>query len=159
LPPPPRNAQNRSWWSASLTRISLASAVTTYSAILKKAQRNWWLIVQPGQEVDLCSVDPGFDVDLYLVILGLEANLQLLTRRAFLDFNCISSMRHGSRLRRISHISRLGSKFSSDASVSIHLCPQTPTASMTGFKSRPASVTSPQLIKSGRSGNELMKKY
>src|ERR1700745_1703889 len=33
---------------------------------LKKAQRNWWLIVQPGQEVDLCSVDPGFDVDLYL---------------------------------------------------------------------------------------------
>jgi DNA-binding HxlR family transcriptional regulator len=33
---------------------------------LKRAQRNWWLIVQPGQEVDLCSVDPGFDVDLYL---------------------------------------------------------------------------------------------
>jgi DNA-binding HxlR family transcriptional regulator len=33
---------------------------------LKKAQRNWWLIVQPDQEVDLCSVDPGFDVDLYL---------------------------------------------------------------------------------------------
>jgi DNA-binding HxlR family transcriptional regulator len=33
---------------------------------LKKAERNWWLIVQPGQEVDLCSVDPGFDVDLYL---------------------------------------------------------------------------------------------
>ncbi len=33
---------------------------------LKKAQRNWWLIVQPGQKVDLCSVDPGFDVDLYL---------------------------------------------------------------------------------------------
>jgi DNA-binding HxlR family transcriptional regulator len=33
---------------------------------LKEAQRNWWLIVEPGQEVDLCSVDPGFDVDLYL---------------------------------------------------------------------------------------------
>ena len=30
------------------------------------ARRNWWLIVQPGSEVDLCSVDPGFDVDLYL---------------------------------------------------------------------------------------------
>ena len=30
------------------------------------ARRNWWLIVQPGKEVDLCSVDPGFDVDLYL---------------------------------------------------------------------------------------------
>lgn len=33
---------------------------------LPPAQRNWWLIVQPGEEVDLCSVDPGFDVDLYL---------------------------------------------------------------------------------------------
>jgi DNA-binding HxlR family transcriptional regulator len=33
---------------------------------LKETKRNWWLIVQPGQEVDLCSVDPGFDVDLYL---------------------------------------------------------------------------------------------
>lgn len=30
------------------------------------ARRNWWLVVEPGQEVDLCSVDPGFDVDLYL---------------------------------------------------------------------------------------------
>lgn len=33
---------------------------------LAKAQRNWWLVVQPEQEVDLCSVDPGFDVDLYV---------------------------------------------------------------------------------------------
>ena len=33
---------------------------------LPKAQRNWWLIAQPGKGVDLCSVDPGFDVDLYL---------------------------------------------------------------------------------------------
>jgi DNA-binding HxlR family transcriptional regulator len=30
------------------------------------AKRNWWLIVEPGREFDLCSVDPGFDVDLYL---------------------------------------------------------------------------------------------
>jgi len=30
-------------------------------------RRNWWLIVEPGEEVDLCSVDPGFDVDLYVV--------------------------------------------------------------------------------------------
>jgi len=34
---------------------------------LPETRRNWWLIVQPGAEVDLCSVDPGFDVDLYLV--------------------------------------------------------------------------------------------
>jgi DNA-binding HxlR family transcriptional regulator len=32
----------------------------------KVALRNWWLIVEPGSDVDLCSVDPGFDVDLYL---------------------------------------------------------------------------------------------
>jgi DNA-binding HxlR family transcriptional regulator len=28
--------------------------------------RQWWLVVEPGTEVDLCSVDPGFDVDLYV---------------------------------------------------------------------------------------------
>jgi len=33
---------------------------------LQTAQRNWWLLVEPGKEVDLCSIDPGFDVDLYL---------------------------------------------------------------------------------------------
>jgi hypothetical protein len=34
---------------------------------IQETRRNWWLIVQPGKEVNLCSVDPGFDVDLYLV--------------------------------------------------------------------------------------------
>jgi DNA-binding HxlR family transcriptional regulator len=33
---------------------------------LPEARRNWWLVVEPEHEVDLCSVDPGFDVDLYL---------------------------------------------------------------------------------------------
>lgn len=33
---------------------------------LPTATRNWWLLVQPGKEVDLCSVDPGYDVDLYV---------------------------------------------------------------------------------------------
>jgi DNA-binding HxlR family transcriptional regulator len=28
--------------------------------------RNWWLLVEPGVDVDLCSVDPGYDVDLYV---------------------------------------------------------------------------------------------
>jgi DNA-binding HxlR family transcriptional regulator len=28
--------------------------------------RNWWLLVHPGQDADLCSVDPGYDVDLYV---------------------------------------------------------------------------------------------
>jgi len=29
-------------------------------------QRVWWLLVEPDEPVDLCSVDPGFDVDLYV---------------------------------------------------------------------------------------------
>lgn len=33
---------------------------------LPEPRRNWWLIVEPDKDVDLCSVDPGFDVDLYL---------------------------------------------------------------------------------------------
>jgi DNA-binding HxlR family transcriptional regulator len=33
---------------------------------LPQTRRNWWLVVEPRKEVDLCSVDPGFDVDLYL---------------------------------------------------------------------------------------------
>jgi DNA-binding HxlR family transcriptional regulator len=33
---------------------------------LREAGRNWWLVVGPDKEVDLCSLDPGFDVDLYL---------------------------------------------------------------------------------------------
>jgi DNA-binding HxlR family transcriptional regulator len=31
-----------------------------------QSERNYWLIVEPEKEVDLCVVDPGFDVDLYL---------------------------------------------------------------------------------------------
>jgi len=43
------------------------STIQVIFSDLQEARRNWWLIVQPGDEVDLCSVDPGFDVDLYLV--------------------------------------------------------------------------------------------
>jgi DNA-binding HxlR family transcriptional regulator len=43
------------------------STIQVIFSDLQEARRNWWLIVQPGEEVDLCSVDPGFDVDLYLV--------------------------------------------------------------------------------------------
>ena len=31
-----------------------------------KRDRHWWLIIEPGHPVDLCSVDPGHDVDLYV---------------------------------------------------------------------------------------------
>lgn len=33
---------------------------------LPSSTRNWWLLVQPGQEADLCSLQPGYDVDLYV---------------------------------------------------------------------------------------------
>jgi DNA-binding HxlR family transcriptional regulator len=33
---------------------------------LPAARRHWWLLIEPGVEVDLCLVDPGFDVDLYV---------------------------------------------------------------------------------------------
>lgn len=33
---------------------------------LSPTHRNWWLIVAPGSEVDLCSIDPGLEVDLYV---------------------------------------------------------------------------------------------
>jgi DNA-binding HxlR family transcriptional regulator len=31
---------------------------------LPASRRNWWLVVEPGSEVELCSQDPGHDVDL-----------------------------------------------------------------------------------------------
>lgn len=33
---------------------------------LPEARRRWWLVIEPGATVDLCSVDPGLDVDLYV---------------------------------------------------------------------------------------------
>jgi DNA-binding HxlR family transcriptional regulator len=33
---------------------------------LPGTRRDWWLVVKPDREVDLCSVDPGFEVDLYV---------------------------------------------------------------------------------------------
>jgi DNA-binding HxlR family transcriptional regulator len=30
------------------------------------SERSYWLIVEPDQPVDLCTVNPGFDVDLYV---------------------------------------------------------------------------------------------
>lgn len=35
---------------------------------LPPTQRSWWLIVDPKERVDLCSIDPGFDVDLYVSV-------------------------------------------------------------------------------------------
>lgn len=45
----------------------------TYPELPQTKQR-WWLIVEPGAEVDLCSVEPGFDVNLYV-----HADLRTMT--------------------------------------------------------------------------------
>ncbi len=37
-----------------------------YQDAPKKEEREWWLVVAPGEGVDLCKIDPGFDVDLYV---------------------------------------------------------------------------------------------
>lgn len=61
------------------------------------SQKHWWLIIEPGADVDLCCVDPGFDVDLFVtaqlramtsVWLGLSSvRKELSDRRMFLDGN------------------------------------------------------------------------
>lgn len=33
---------------------------------LALAKRDWWLVVHPTAEVDLCSADPGYEVDLWV---------------------------------------------------------------------------------------------
>ena len=42
------------------------SVIQVIFADLPASKKNWWLIVSPGDGVDLCSVDPGFDVNLYV---------------------------------------------------------------------------------------------
>ncbi len=59
---------------------------------LKEARRNWWLIVQPDQEVDLCRVDPGFDVDLYL-----STNLRTMTE-IWMGYTTIARAKEQERL-------------------------------------------------------------
>ena len=35
---------------------------------LPSTKRDWWLVVEPEGEVDLCWSDPGFDVDLFVTV-------------------------------------------------------------------------------------------
>jgi DNA-binding HxlR family transcriptional regulator len=57
---------------------------------LPATQRSWWLIVDPKERVDLCSIDPGFDVDLYVSVdlrtmtaiwMGLDSVRAAITNR------------------------------------------------------------------------------
>ena len=59
---------------------------------LPPAKRNWWLIVQPGKEADLCSVDPGFDVDLYI-----STDLRTMTE-AWMGYTTVAKAKRDKKL-------------------------------------------------------------
>jgi DNA-binding HxlR family transcriptional regulator len=59
---------------------------------LPPSKRNWWLIVEPGKEPDLCSVDPGFDVDLYLT-----TDLRTMTE-VWMGYTSVSRAKNEDRL-------------------------------------------------------------
>ncbi|MDO8289338.1 MAG: helix-turn-helix domain-containing protein [Parvibaculum sp.] len=61
-------------------------------AELPPAQRKWWLLVEPGEDVDLCLIDPGFDVDLYVNI-----DLETMTR-IWLGYEKVSMAKKQGRL-------------------------------------------------------------
>ncbi|MGB8621946.1 MAG: helix-turn-helix domain-containing protein [Paracoccaceae bacterium] len=59
---------------------------------LSAGKRDWWMVVDPSGDVDLCSTDPGFDVDLYVstdlrtmtaIWMGLQTVAQSLDRIEF----------------------------------------------------------------------------
>ena len=56
------------------------------------SERNYWLIVEPERDVDLCLVDPGFDVDLYV-----STDLRTMTE-IWLGYAPISSPSNDDRL-------------------------------------------------------------
>jgi DNA-binding HxlR family transcriptional regulator len=56
------------------------------------SERNYWLIVEPSSEVDLCLVDPGFDVDLYV-----STDLRTMTE-IWLGFAAIGRVSEDGRL-------------------------------------------------------------
>lgn len=62
---------------------------------LPPAERQWWLIVAPGEEVDLCSVDPGFEVDLYVT-----SDLRTMTE-VWMGLRSVAQARSAERLQLI----------------------------------------------------------
>lgn len=62
-------------------------------AELPPAQRKWWLLVEPGAEVDLCSIDPGFDVDLYV-----NTDLETMTS-IWLGYQTVAKAKKDGRIR------------------------------------------------------------
>lgn len=59
---------------------------------MEAQRKNWWIIVEPDHETDLCSKDPGFEVDLYL-----STTLRALTE-AWMGFKTIPKLVDDKRL-------------------------------------------------------------
>lgn len=57
-----------------------------------EVHRKYWVIVEPGKEVDVCSVDPGFDVDVYVTV-----DLRTMTA-IWLGLETVSKARDDGRL-------------------------------------------------------------
>lgn len=57
-----------------------------------QSERNYWLIVEPDKEVDLCTVDPGLDVDLYV-----STDLRTMTE-IWLGYTAIARAKDNGRL-------------------------------------------------------------
>lgn len=56
------------------------------------SERNYWLLVEPSEGIDLCLVDPGFDVDLYV-----STDLRSMTE-IWLGYTSIGRMSETGRL-------------------------------------------------------------
>lgn len=64
-----------------------------YYPELPPAQRKWWLVVEAGEDTDLCLVDPGFDIDLYV-------NVDLKTMTGiWLGYENVATARKQDRMR------------------------------------------------------------
>jgi hypothetical protein len=55
-------------------------------------QRNYWLIVEPGEAPDLCKADPGFEVDLHV-----STDLRTMTE-IWLGYTSLNDARDEGRL-------------------------------------------------------------
>lgn len=45
---------------------SIRTVVQFLYSDLPASKSHWWLVIEPGGEVDLCWSDPGFEIDLYV---------------------------------------------------------------------------------------------
>jgi DNA-binding HxlR family transcriptional regulator len=57
------------------------------------AMRKFWLVVDPEEEVDLCSVDPGFEVDLYVT-----SDLKTMTQ-IWMGYETVRQAKNAQRLQ------------------------------------------------------------